>query len=81
MTTTATLPATLKCGFRCTAPAAYNGARALPADLLASTPTTCDECIEVGATNLLECLNSGQAIICETAIEEVETLIAEHQQK
>ena len=59
--------------------AAYNAARALPADLLASTPTTCQECLDAGATDVLACLNSMQAITCETAIEEVEKLVAEYE--
>ena len=57
--------------------AAYNDARALPAELLASTPTACEPCNDAGNTNLLACLNSMQAITCETAIEEVEKLLAE----
>ncbi len=60
--------------------AAYNAARALPAELLASTPTACQECLDAGNTNILACLNAWQAIICETAIEEVEKLVAEHEQ-
>ncbi|MCH7823212.1 MAG: hypothetical protein IH849_00290 [Acidobacteria bacterium] len=60
--------------------AAYNAARALPAELLASTPTACQECLDAGNTNILACLNAWQAITCETAIEEVEKLVAEHEQ-
>ncbi len=59
--------------------AAYNAARALPAELLASTPTACQECLDGGSTNILACLNSMQAITCETAIEEVEKLVAEYE--
>ncbi len=55
---------------------AYNDARALPAELLASTPTACKPCNDAGNTNLLACLNSWQAITCETAIEEIERLVA-----
>lgn len=55
---------------------AYNDARALPAELLAGTPTACKPCNEAGNTNLLACLNSWQAITCETAIEEIERLVA-----
>ena len=60
--------------------AAYNAARALPAELLASTPTTCQECLDAGNTSILACLNSMQAITCETAVEEVEKLVAKHEQ-
>ena len=56
--------------------AAYNAARALPAELLAATPTSCQECLDAGATDVLACLNSMRAITCETAIEEVERLVA-----
>jgi hypothetical protein len=55
---------------------AYNEARALPTELLANTPTACKPCNEAGNTNLLACLNSWQAITCETAIEEIEKLVA-----
>ncbi len=55
---------------------AYNDARALPAELLANTPTACTPCNDAGNTNLLACLNSWQAITCETAIEEIERLVA-----
>lgn len=55
--------------------AAYAAARDLPTELLADTPTACEPCIAAGSTSLLACLNSGQAITCETAIEEVEALL------
>jgi len=55
---------------------AYNDARALPTELLAATPTACKPCNDAGNTNLLACLNSWQAITCETAIEEIERLVA-----
>jgi hypothetical protein len=58
---------------------AYNEARNLPAELLAATPTACKPCNDAGNTNLLACLNSWQAITCETAIEEIEALVAERQ--
>jgi hypothetical protein len=57
--------------------AAYNAARSLPVELLASTETQCKPCREAGNTYLLACLNSWQAITCETAIEEIEALLAE----
>lgn len=57
--------------------AAYDAARELPAELLAATPTACTPCNDAGNTDLLSCLNSWQAITCETAIEEVEKLAAE----
>lgn len=57
--------------------AAYNAAREMPAELLAATPTTCKPCTDAGNTNLLACLNSWQAITCETAIEEIEALAAQ----
>jgi hypothetical protein len=55
---------------------AYASARELPTELLAATPTTCKPCTDAGNTNLLACLNSAQAITCETAIEEIEALMA-----
>ena len=60
--------------------AAYNAARQLPAEVLASTPTNCRECLDAGNSTVLACLNSMQAITCETAIEEVEKLVAEQGQ-
>jgi len=60
--------------------AAYRSARDLPDELLASTATSCEPCREAGATSLLACLNSWQAITCETAIEEVEKLVESRQQ-
>ncbi len=57
--------------------AAYNAARQIPNDVLAATPTTCTPCTEAGATDLLACLNSSQAITCEAAIDDIEKLIAE----
>lgn len=57
--------------------AAYNAARELPNELLASTPTTCQPCADAGNTNLLACLNSWQAITCESAIADIEKLVAE----
>lgn len=57
--------------------AAYDAARELPAELLAATPTACTPCNDAGNTDLLSCLNSWQAITCETAIEEIERLAAE----
>ena len=59
--------------------AAYNAARALPAELLAATPTACQECLDAGNTSILECLNAMRAITCETAIKEVEKLVAEYE--
>jgi hypothetical protein len=56
--------------------AAYAKARELPAELLASTPTACQTCLDAGHGNLLACLNSWHAITCETAIAEVEQLAA-----
>jgi cytochrome c2 len=56
---------------------AYEAARALPAELLAATPTQCKPCQDAGNGDLLSCLNSWQAITCETAIDEVEALVAE----
>jgi len=56
--------------------AAYAMARELPAELLASTPTNCQTCLDAGHGNLLACLNSWHAITCETAIAEVEKLAA-----
>jgi hypothetical protein len=56
--------------------AAYAKARELPAELLASTPTACQTCLDAGHGNLLACLNSWHAITCETAIAEVEKLAA-----
>jgi hypothetical protein len=60
--------------------AAYNAARQLSAEILASTPTACQECLDAGNSSILACLNSMQAITCETAIEEVEKLVAEQGQ-
>ena len=60
--------------------AAYDAARELPVELLAQTTTSCKACLDAGHTSLLECLNSGHAITCETAVDEVHTLAAEHQQ-
>lgn len=59
--------------------AAYNAARALPAELLAATPTACQECLDAGNSSILECLNAMRAITCETAIKEVEKLVAEYE--
>ena len=56
---------------------AYRTARNLPTELLASTPTSCNSCVDAGHTNLLACLNSWHAITCETAVEEIEKLAAE----
>lgn len=55
--------------------AAYNAARQMPNELLAATPTTCQPCADAGNTDLLTCLNSWQAITCESAIEDIERLI------
>ena len=60
--------------------AAYDAARELPVELLAETPTSCKACLDAGYENLLECLNSGHAITCETAVEEIHKLAAEQQQ-
>ena len=56
--------------------AAYNAARELPNELLASTPTTCEPCTEAGNSDLLACLNSWQAITCEAAVEDIERLVS-----
>ena len=61
--------------------AAYQAARALPAELLEATPTADPQCIEAGNTTLLACLNSMQAITSEIAVEEVERLVVEQQDR
>ena len=60
--------------------AAYDAASELPVELLAETTTSCKACLDAGHESLLECLNSGHAITCETAVEEVHTLAAAYRQ-
>ena len=59
--------------------AAYRAAQELPTELLAGTTTSCKACIDAGHNDLLACLNSWHAITCETAVQEVEELVAAQQ--